>query len=49
MNTLWIYEFEDGTVLKLLDEGLSAEEVWKLAELHGKCYSVTTESIEDDC
>lgn len=31
------YTFEDGTVLKLLDVGLSVAEVWKLQELHGKC------------
>ena len=31
------YSFEDGTVLRLLDVGLSTEEVWKLQELHGKC------------
>lgn len=34
---VWIYTFEDGTVLKLLDIGLSVEEIWKLQELHGKC------------
>lgn len=31
------YTFEDGTVLRLLDVGLSVEEVWKLQELHGIC------------
>lgn len=31
------YTFEDGTVLRLLDAGLSVEEVWKLQELHGMC------------
>lgn len=30
------YTFEDGTVLKLVDNGFSAEEIWKLEELHGK-------------
>ena len=33
--TVWIYIFEDGTTLKLLNMGLSTEEVWKLQELHG--------------
>ena len=31
------YTFDDGTVLKLLDIGLSVAEIWKLEELHGKC------------
>ena len=31
------YTFEDGTVLRLLDVGLSVEEVWVLEELHGRC------------
>lgn len=31
------YIFEDGTILKLLDIGLSVEEVWELEKLHGKC------------
>ena len=31
------YTFEDGTILRLLDVGLSCAEVWKLEELHGKC------------
>ena len=31
------YIFEDGTVLRLLDIGLSVEEVWALEKLHGKC------------
>lgn len=34
---IYKYTFEDGTVLKLLDIGLSVAEVWKLEELHGKC------------
>lgn len=34
---VWVYTFEDGTVLKLLEVGLSTEEVWKLQELHGTC------------
>ena len=32
-----VYRFEDGTVLKLLEVGLSTEELWKLQELHGAC------------
>ncbi len=31
------YTFENGTVLRLLDVGLSGEEVWVLQKLHGKC------------
>ena len=31
------YTFEDGTILRLLDIGLSVEEVWALEKLHGKC------------
>lgn len=41
---VWIYTFEDGTELKLLDFGLSTEEVWKLQEIHGAC-SVSWEKI----
>ena len=33
--TVWIYIFEDGTKLELLNIGLSTEEVQKLMELHG--------------
>lgn len=42
----YIYTFEDGTVLKLLNVGLSVAEVWKLEELHGKCKNVKCKSIE---
>ena len=35
--TIWIYYFDDGTELKLIDVGFSTAELWKLAELHGKC------------
>jgi len=31
----WIYIFEDGTRLELVNIGLSTEEVLKLMELHG--------------
>lgn len=36
-HTVWIYIFEDGTRLKLLDIGLSTEEIIALGKLHGKC------------
>ena len=42
----YIYTFEDGTVLKLLNVGLSVAEVWKLEELHGKCRSIESEDKE---
>ena len=34
---VFVYTFEDGTTLKLLDNGLSLGEVWTLEEMHGKC------------
>ena len=37
MNTVWIYTFSDGTCLKLLDTGLSVEEIWKMKLIHGTC------------
>ncbi len=37
MTTVWIYKFSDGTCLKLLDKGLSSEEVWKMELMHGAC------------
>lgn len=33
---IFTYIFEDGTVLKLVDNSFSVEEIWKLEELHGK-------------
>ena len=42
----YIYTFEDGTVLTLLNIGLSVAEVWKLEELHGKCRSIESEDKE---
>lgn len=36
MKTIWVYTFEDGTILRLLGIGLTAEEVFKLQEIHGK-------------
>lgn len=40
----YIYAFEDGTVLTLLNVGLSVAEVWKLEELHGKCRTLESEN-----
>lgn len=34
-HTIWIYIFEDGTRLELLDIGLSTEELIILQDLHG--------------
>ena len=34
-HTIWIYIFEDGTKLKLLDIGLSTEELIMFQDLHG--------------
>jgi len=34
---IYKYTFEDGTVLSLLDVGLSCAEIWALEKLHGKC------------
>lgn len=36
-KTIFIYKFEDGTVLKLVDSGLTAREVFALESIHGKC------------
>lgn len=33
---IFTYTFEDGTVLKLVDNGFSTEEILALQELHGK-------------
>ena len=40
------YTFEDGTILRLLDVGLSVAEVWKLEELHGRCRRIDSEDKE---
>ena len=40
---IYKYTFEDGTVLRLLDIGLSVEEVWMLEKLHGKCKAESEE------
>ena len=35
--TIWIYSFDDGTELKLLDIRFSTQEIAELTKLHGKC------------
>lgn len=35
--TIWIYSFDDGTELKLLDTGFSTQEIVELEKLHGMC------------
>ena len=35
--TIWIYSFDDGTELKLLDIGFSMQEIVELEKLHGTC------------
>ena len=35
--TIWIYSFDDGTELKLLDTGFAVQEIVALEKLHGKC------------
>lgn len=32
---IYKYKFKDGTILKLVEVGLSVEEIWKLEEIHG--------------
>lgn len=41
--TIFIYEFADGTVLKLIDYGFTAAEVFALEDIHGKCAGVKTQ------
>ena len=36
-STIWVYSFDDGTTLRLLDVGFSTQELWLLQSLHGKC------------
>ena len=36
-HTIWIYSFDDGTELKLLDTGFSVQEIVELEKMHGKC------------
>ena len=33
-HIVWVYDFEDGTRLSLLDMGLSTEEIWQLKAIH---------------
>ena len=42
---IYMYAFEDGTVLTLLNVGLSVAEVWKLEELHGRCRRIESEKV----
>lgn len=38
METVYyIYKFEDGTILTLVNTGFSVAEVFKMKELHGDC------------
>ena len=37
IHTIWIYSFDDGVELKLLDTGFSVQEIVELKKLHGKC------------
>lgn len=37
IHTIWIYSFDDGVELKLLDTGFSIQEIVELEKLHGKC------------
>lgn len=37
IHTIWIYLFDDGTQLELLDTGFSIQEIFDLEKLHGKC------------
>lgn len=34
---IYQYNFADGTILKLIDSGLTLQEIRKLEELHGNC------------
>ena len=43
-DTIWIYSFDDGTEFKLLNIGLSIQEIIMLEKLHGKCF-VTHERV----
>lgn len=42
---IFIYAFKDGTVLRLVDAGLTLEEIWALEKLHGKCEARKTEGM----
>ena len=34
---IFVYSFEDGTILRLIDQGLTLREVFALESIHGKC------------
>lgn len=44
--TVWVYTFTDGTVLQLLQNGLSVAEVRALEPIHGKC-SITHKTLKE--
>ena len=46
-KVIWVYSFEDGTELKLSDVGFSAEEIWKLEEIHGRCFHLARAKMEE--
>ena len=37
MRMFYVYEFEDGARIELLDVGLSTQELWALKDIHGDC------------
>ena len=37
IHTIWIYLFDDGVELRLLDTGFSMQEIVELEKLHGRC------------
>ncbi len=41
MDLLWIYTFDDGIEITLVNQGFSMGELWKMEELHGKCKTRT--------
>ena len=42
--TVFEYKFSSGTVLKLLEHGLSCDEISKLSSLHGRVISIRSYS-----
>ena len=40
---LYIYEFKDGTNMKIVNRPLTIEELYALEKLHGECISSTIE------
>ena len=36
MTLVYIYEFTDRSIYKLIDVGFCAADLWKLEEIHGK-------------